>query len=98
MAKSYKDLVAERDEINRKIEELRNRDVGEAVERIQGLIQEFGLTEEDVFPPSKERKTSAHKGKKVAAKYRDPESGKEWTGRGKAPRWFNKEEADKFLI
>jgi len=32
------------------------------------------------------------------AKYRDPASGKTWTGKGKRPRWFDINRADDFLI
>ncbi len=31
-------------------------------------------------------------------KYRDPASGKTWSGRGKRPKWFDVERADDFLI
>jgi len=31
-------------------------------------------------------------------KYRDPETGKVWSGRGKRPNWFDSERADDFLI
>jgi len=39
----------------------------------------------------------------VPAKYRDPQSGQTWTGRGKAPRWVTEAEAagrkrEEFLI
>ena len=36
----------------------------------------------------KTAKKVAAKRKKVAAKYRDPASGAEWTGRGRQPRWL----------
>ncbi len=31
-------------------------------------------------------------------KYRDPATGKTWSGRGKRPNWFDSERADDFLI
>ena len=34
----------------------------------------------------------------VVAKYRDPDSGKIWSGRGKRPRWFDVSRADEFLL
>lgn len=37
-------------------------------------------------------------GSKVAAKYRDPETGATWSGRGKAPKWIAGQERDKFVI
>jgi DNA-binding protein H-NS len=40
--------------------------------------------------PSKARK-SATKGTKVAAKYRHPETGQTWSGRGILPKWMTEE-------
>jgi DNA-binding protein H-NS len=37
---------------------------------------------------SKPAARSPNLGSKVAAKYRDPASGKTWTGRGKTPTWL----------
>jgi len=34
----------------------------------------------------------------VAPKYRDPATGKTWTGRGKAPKWIDGKDRSKFLI
>jgi len=37
-------------------------------------------------------KRKANKASKVSAKYRDPESGKTWSGRGMAPVWMREHE------
>jgi len=34
----------------------------------------------------------------AVAKYRDPESGKLWSGKGKRPRWFDVNRANEFLL
>jgi DNA-binding protein H-NS len=34
----------------------------------------------------------------VAPKYRDPATGKTWTGRGRAPTWLEGKDKVKFLI
>lgn len=34
----------------------------------------------------------------AVAKYRDPDSGKLWSGKGKRPRWFDVNRADEFLL
>ena len=51
-----------------------------------------GLTEKDVFAG----KTS--KFGKAKAKYRDPATGKTWTGRGRNPTWFDSNRESDFLI
>lgn len=35
---------------------------------------------------------------KVAAKYRDAETGKEWSGRGLAPKWLQGKDKSQYLI
>jgi DNA-binding protein H-NS len=34
----------------------------------------------------------------VAAKYRNPATGETWTGRGKAPKWIEGQDRNKFAI
>ena len=88
------ELKAQRAKIDAQIEELNRQHRTDAVKTIHQLIQEFDLTAPDIFEtvsPSAKRKP----GPKVTAKYRDPDSGKEWSGRGLQPRWLaNKNKAD----
>lgn len=80
---------------------------------IQGLkkqIAEHQLTVEELFGislPTKPGRGKAAKStpsdkpvRKVEPKYRDPLSGKEWTGRGVSPKWISDSGKDKseFLI
>ena len=44
------------------------------------------------------KKTAAPAKSKVAAKYRDPVSGKEWSGRGLAPKWLQGKNKADYLI
>ncbi len=96
MAQTYKDLLKKREELEAQINQARQSEVSAALERIQALIQEFGLTQEEVFPPN--RKPASSKGVKVAPKYKDPASGALWTGRGRSPTWFDKDRESEFLI
>ncbi len=93
---TYKDLLQERVALEARIEQARQREISEAVSQVRALVAEFGLTSQDVFPTGKARATSS--GNKVAAKYRDPGTGKTWTGRGKAPKWIDGQDRTKFLI
>jgi DNA-binding protein H-NS len=56
------------------------------------------LTQEDIFGSSRGAKKVKAEGSKVAAKYRDPVSGKEWSGRGLAPKWLQGRDKSEFLI
>jgi DNA-binding protein H-NS len=95
---SYKELLKQREALEAQINDARQRELSDAVSRVRGMIEEFGLTAADVFPPSRGRAAPATKGSKVAAKYRDPATGATWTGRGKAPRWIQGEDRTKFAI
>lgn len=93
---SYKELLAQRELLEKQISEARQRELSDAVNKARALVAEFGLTAEDVFPPLRARSTSA--GTKVAPKYRNPATGETWTGRGKAPKWIQGQDREKFVI
>ena len=93
---SYKDLLKQRELLEQQISEARQREISDAVAQARAIVEEFGWTQQDVFPVGRAR--SAVKGSKVAAKYRDPATGATWTGRGKAPRWIQDQDRAKFEI
>ena len=93
---SYKELLKQREALEQQISEARQREISDAVAQARAIVEEFGLTQQDVFPVGRAR--SAVKGSKVAAKYRDPATGATWTGRGKAPRWIQDQDRAKFEI
>ena len=98
MATTLKDLLAQRVALEKQISELRVSEMADAIAKIHSLIEEFGLTQEDIFTrtsSAKARKTSVNK---VAAKYRDPISGNEWSGRGLAPKWLKDKNREDYLI
>lgn len=93
---SYKELLKQREALEQKINEARRNELAEAVSQVRALVAEFGLTAQDVFPAGRARSASA--GSKVAPKYRNPATGQTWTGRGKAPKWIQNENREKFAI
>lgn len=94
---SYKELLKQREALEQQIGEARRRELSDAVSQVRGLVAEFGLTADDVFPPAKATRTATG-GAKVAPKFRDPATGNTWTGRGKAPKWIQNEDRQKFVI
>lgn len=71
--------------------ELRNR----AVEHVAAVVKQLGITQEELFPSKRAHKAPA------AAMYRDPATGKTWSGRGKPPDWIKgvaKEDREAFRI
>lgn len=96
---SYKELLAQKAALEAQIVQARASEVAAAVSTVKQLVTDFGLTAEDIFSTTgKKSGTGAAKGTKVAAKYRNPETGDTWTGRGKAPRWLDGKDRDQFLI
>lgn len=94
---SLKELTAQIASLQAQVAEVRQREVGEAIAKVRSLIEEYQLSADDVFPRGR-AKGVAKKTGKVAAKYRDPATGKEWSGRGLAPKWLaGKNKAD-YLI
>lgn len=93
---SYKDLLAQKQNLEAQIEAARKSEMSEALSTIHSLVKEFGLTASDVFPSG--RAKSASKGSTVAPKYRDPSTGSTWTGRGKAPLWIAGKDRAQFEI
>lgn len=94
---SYKELLKQRDEIEKKIQDARQRELAEAVGKVRVLIAEYGLSAADVFPPARASRGKSSRSK-VPAKYKNPTTGETWTGRGKAPKWIQNQDRSKFEI
>ncbi|MCI4439821.1 H-NS histone family protein [Tibeticola sp.] len=91
-----KQLLQAREELDRKIAEARKQAKADAIARVRAIVAEFDLTARDVFPvATRTRKGAANPGE---PKYRDPVSGKVWTGRGKPPNWIQGKDRSQFLI
>ena len=100
MTVSYKELLKQREALEQQISEARRRELSDAVAQVRQLVAEYGLTAQDIFPAGKlsDKARSSTAGSKVAPKYRDPATGQTWTGRGKAPKWIQNENREKFAI
>jgi DNA-binding protein H-NS len=100
MNNSYKELLKQREVLEQAIASAREKELSEAVRNARELVAEFGLTVQDIFPAGRGAAKSAGKStvNKVAPKYRDPATGQTWTGRGKAPKWIDGQDRNKFLI
>lgn len=99
MTTSYKDLLQQREDLEKAIADARQREVSDAVSKVRALVAEYGLTSHDVFPSGRSAKATGSKTTaKVAPKYRDPATGQTWTGRGKAPKWIAGKDRAAFAI
>ena len=77
-------------------EEIRKNELNSTIDKVRSLVVEYGLTNADIFSQARSRLATTRA--KVAAKYRDPISGSTWTGRGRAPKWVQGQDRQKFAI
>ncbi|CAJ0720885.1 DNA-binding protein Bv3F [Ralstonia edaphis] len=91
---TYKDLLAQKAKLEEQLEAARQAELDTAIQQVRQIVQEYGLTAEDLGLAGKAKK---RKGAVVAAKYMDPKTGATWSGRGRAPAWIGKNR-DRFLI
>ncbi len=87
MAASLTELHQQRDALARQIRDLQADAKADAIVEVKRLMTEHGLTVADLsgrsVAPSPDRPNRT-----VAPKYRDPESGLTWSGRGLKPKWL----------
>lgn len=78
------ELQAQIEKLQAELEIKRKEELSTAIAQIKELMSKYGITLEDLGAGIKKtRKTSQVKGK-----YRDPDSGIEWSGRGQSPKWM----------
>lgn len=96
----YKDLQAQIADLQKQAEAARKSELANVISGIKAQIKEHGLTASDLG--LKGGAKSAKASNPVDPIYRDPKSGKTWTGRGKRPTWiadvFNTPKVNAFLI
>lgn len=105
---TFTDLLAQKAELEAKSRELeklldaaRKEDRKAVITQIKTLMAEHGLTVADLGSTavsSGRKAPGAKAGSSVPPKYRHPQSGQEWSGRGLTPKWLKAEiEAGKTL-
>ena len=88
---TLQELMAQKEALDRQIEQTRTKERDQAIEKVQALMAEYGLTAADLggrTAAKTGRKTKSTGGAKVAAKYRNASTGESWSGRGLQPRWL----------
>lgn len=92
---SYKELLAQREQLDKQIKEAVQREKAEGIAKAKIIIEQYDLMAADLFS----RKIGVRSASgKVAPKYRNPSSGETWTGRGKAPKWIEGRDRSNYLI
>lgn len=89
---TLQELMAQKEALERQIDQTRNQDRAEAIEKVRTLMTEYGLTAADLGARTSAKAARKSRnpgtGGKVAAKYRNASTGETWSGRGLQPRWL----------
>lgn len=81
---TYQDYLNQIEDLKRKAEDARKQELSAAIGEIKQIMAKFGITADDLGLAGRRKgKTRAP----AAAAYRDPVSGKTWSGRGRRPGW-----------
>ena len=85
---TLQELLAQKDALERQIEQTKKHQRGEAVNKVRALMAEYGLSLADLGAKSAVKGKSGGGTGKVPAKYRNASTGESWSGRGLQPRWL----------
>ena len=92
---TLKELLAQQAELDKEIAEMRQHEHADAIARARAVIDQYGLTSEDIFDSKRISKKAPSK---VAVKYHDPATGANWSGRGRQPRWLEGKDRTLYLV
>ena len=87
MSKSL-ELKAELAILDLKIEVTLAREKAQAIHEILAIMDEWGIRSRDLREVRRGPKYIPKKSGRYVPKYRDPDSGATWSGKGRVPRWI----------
>jgi DNA-binding protein H-NS len=88
---SYQEILNQIQQLQQQAEEVRKQEMASAIAEIKRLMAQYDISPADLGFGGRGGKG---RGKGHAAKYRDPISGKTWSGRGRRPAWVVAAEAE----
>jgi DNA-binding protein H-NS len=92
---SIKDLIAQREALEKKIKDAQRNERQAAISQIRELMATYELSVTDLTarkaPSTAKPSAGSTAGRKVAAKYRHSKTGDSWSGRGLQPKWLRAE-------
>ena len=95
----YEELQAKIADLQAQAARVKEEEKEQAIDMARTMISAYGITARDLgLDKAPKVKTGPKPGNKVAAKYRDPQSGATWSGRGKTPRWINGADRSQYAI
>ena len=95
----YEELQAKIADLQAQAAKVKEEEKEQAIGMARTMISAYGITARDLgLDKTVKTKTGPKPGNKVSPKYRDPQSGATWSGRGKTPRWINGADRSQYAI
>ncbi|VWC25321.1 H-NS histone family protein [Burkholderia lata] len=95
---TYRQLTAQLERLQQKIDKEREKAIADAIADIRAKIEEYDITPEELgFRPVGATTATAKPKRASPPKYLNPKTGETWSGRGRSPTWLGKNRA-RFLI
>jgi DNA-binding protein H-NS len=95
----YEELQAKIADLQAQAARVKEEEKEQAIGMARTMISAYGITAKDLGLDKMVKAKSGPKvGNKVSPKYRDPQSGATWSGRGKTPRWINGADRSQYAI
>lgn len=91
---SFKEIQAQIEQLQRQAADQRESELAGAVQKIRDLMQEYGITAQDLQAPRKKGPTK----KSGTVQFRNAESGDTWSGRGRMPNWLTGKDKEQFRV
>ena len=94
------ELLEQQKQIQEEIEQLRKEERSEAIKQIKALVDKYQIKSSSIFgrKAANSGEESSTPRAKLPPKYRDPETGKTWTGQGREPSWLKGKNREEYLI
>jgi DNA-binding protein H-NS len=91
---SLKEIQAQIEQLQKQAAAQREQDLAGAFQQIRDLMQEFGITVDDL---QSSRKKKAAK-KPGTVQFRNSQTGETWSGRGRMPNWLAGQDKEQFRL
>ena len=100
------ELLEQEKQLKEQIEKVRKEERGAAIEQIKALVEKYQIQSSSIFGRKRTKRAETTEAgeeppkpkTKLPPKYRDPETGKTWTGRGNQPKWLEGKNKEDYLI
>jgi DNA-binding protein H-NS len=94
----YEEIQAKIADLQAQAARVKQEEKAQAIDAARAMIVSYGITAKDLGLDKVKAKSGPKVGNKIAAKYRDPQSGATWSGRGKTPKWINGADRSQYAI